>query len=283
MLSAVNHYYKNILHWKSSYLRLFFSVIIIILCFIAGAYPDSFITEDNDQSRLFLMLLPFCTGLAGLYLVFRFLHHADFSKLFIPDGILKISVKRIFFGFFLWLAIQIFLEIIMFMLNPDDYSFQYDLPVSWLWLVLVALLMIPVQTSFEELFVRSYLLQYFYKFFDKKFVALCSSSVFFAILHYSNPEIVEYGAGIMLFYYFLAGLGIGLISYFDNRMELALGMHASNNIYAAVLVSYKKAAFDTQPLIEVSSMNVFASIALFLIGIFIFLLICKYNYKWVLP
>ncbi|HNA41227.1 MAG TPA: hypothetical protein PLP81_03995, partial [Saprospiraceae bacterium] len=122
------------MHWKSSYLRLFFSVIIIILCFIAGAYPDSFITEDNDQSRLFLMLLPFCTGLAGLYLVFRFLHHADFSKLFIPDGILKISVKRIFFGFFLWLAIQIFLEIIMFMLNPDDYSFQYDLPVSWLWL-----------------------------------------------------------------------------------------------------------------------------------------------------
>lgn len=277
------HYYKNIFHWKSSSMRLIFSLLLITSFFASGAIPSHYVHTESVVLRLFLMLLPFVCAMSALWLVMKFVHQTDFSDLIHARESSGVSLRKIFFGFMLWLCIQLVLESVMYMYAPSAYEFHNVISGKWLALLLVAFVMIPVQSGFEELLVRSYLLQYFYKLLKNPLLALIITSVLFALLHARNPEIAGYGTGIMLLYYFLAATGMGLISYFDGRAELAIGMHTANNLYAALLVSYKNAAFDTNPPVVVVEMNVFMSVALFVIGMLVFLLICSKKYHWRLP
>ncbi|MCB0476455.1 MAG: CPBP family intramembrane metalloprotease domain-containing protein, partial [Flavobacteriaceae bacterium] len=62
-----------------------------------------------------------------------------------------------------------------------------------------------------------------------------------------NPEVAKLGWGIMIFY-IGTGLLFGITTLMDNGTELALGMHAANNIVAALFVSNDWAAFRTDAL-----------------------------------
>ena len=275
-----NHYLNNALSWKNSSIRFCLSLTITVLFFILGTLPGKYIITNNDHLILVFMLIPFATGMLSLLFSVNRIHRIGIKDLFVHSSVSHINLQKILFGFVLWFMIQTILEFIMFMKYPDNYEFGVVSVVSWLELLLIGLLLIPIQTSFEELFIRSYIMQQLFVYLRNPWISLGLTSILFATLHFGNPETSHYGIIVMLGYYLLAGFLMGAISLIDKGLELALGMHAANNIYAACFVSYKNAAFSTTTLINVDELNVYYSISLFTFGAVIFLIICAVRYHW---
>ena len=193
---------------------------------------------------LFLMLITFTVGLLGLYLVVRFLHKQSWLSLTTARP--KIDWKRIFFAFITWTFISALFIFIDIQLSPEDYLFNFDL-IPFLILLAIAVILIPLQTSFEEYFMRGYLMQGLGTLTGNRWVPLLATSLLFGLLHIFNPEVDKLGMGIMVFY-IGTGLFLGILTLMDDGLELALGFHAANNLTAAILVTADWTAFQTHSL-----------------------------------
>jgi uncharacterized protein len=60
-------------------------------------------------------------------------------------------------------------------------------------------------------------------------ILIISNGVLFLLPHLGNPEIAN-GLVLMSLQYFSFGVFLAFITLKDNRLELALGVHAANNI-----------------------------------------------------
>jgi hypothetical protein len=67
---------------------------------------------------------------------------------------------------------------------------------------------------------------------------------------------------------------------FDNGIEMACGVHAINNIYSAVLVSYNSSALQTASLWKINELNPVSMIIAFIIMAFLYIIIMAKLYKW---
>lgn len=107
----------------------------------------------------------------------------------------------------------------------------------------------PLQTSFEEYLFRGYLLQGIGVLVKNRWFPLLLTSVVFGLLHISNPEVDKIGKVIMI-YYIGTGLFLGIITIMDEGLELALGFHAANNLFTALLVTADWTAFQTHSIFK---------------------------------
>ncbi|MCX2719447.1 CPBP family intramembrane glutamic endopeptidase [Lentiprolixibacter aurantiacus] len=190
---------------------------------------------------LFLMLISFLIAFVFLLLVVKFLHRQPLRALTTERS--KIDWKRVFFAFGLWAVVSVFFMLLDVYLSPDDYVQNFELR-PFLILLVIAVVLIPVQTSFEEYFMRGYLMQGIGLMTKKRWIALLGTSFLFGILHIFNPEVDKLGYGIMVFY-IGTGLFLGILTLMDKGLELAIGFHAANNLLAALLVTAEWTAFQT--------------------------------------
>ena len=193
---------------------------------------------------LFLMLFSFAIGLIAVILTARYLHKQDVTSLTTARN--AIDWKRISFAFLLWAIISTLFIFLDIYLSPDDYAFNFK-PGPFLVLLVISILFIPLQTSFEEYFMRAYLMQGIGIMAKNKWVPLLVTSLIFGMLHILNPEVEKLGYGIMVFY-MGTGLFLGILTLLDDGIELALGFHAANNLMAAILVTADWTAFQTDSL-----------------------------------
>lgn len=84
-------------------------------------------------------------------------------------------------------------------------------------------------------------------FFNSKFIPLFLTSVIFGLLHGANPEVEKLGQIAMVFY-IGTGFFFGIATLMDEGTELALGLHAANNIIAAFFVTTDWTVFQTDAL-----------------------------------
>ena len=155
----------------------------------------------------------------------------------------KVDWKRVVFAFLLWggiTALMIGADIVM---SPEDYVFNFK-PIPFLILVVIAVILIPLQTSFEEYMFRGHLMQGLGIMAKNRWVPLIISSILFGMMHAANPEVGKLGYGIMVFY-IGTGFFLGILTLMDEGLELALGFHAANNLTAALLVTADWTAFQT--------------------------------------
>ena len=155
----------------------------------------------------------------------------------------KVDWKRVLFAFLLWggiTALMIFGDIMM---SPEDYVFNFK-PIPFLILVVMAVILVPLQTSFEEYMFRGHLMQGLGIMAKNRWVPLIITSILFGIMHAANPEVGKMGYGIMVFY-IGTGFFLGILTLMDEGLELALGFHAANNLTAALLVTADWTAFQT--------------------------------------
>jgi hypothetical protein len=116
-----------------------------------------------------------------------------------------------------------------------------------------------------------------------KWVPLVITSVLFGLLHIANPEIDKLGY-ILLVHYIGTGFFLGIITLMDEGLELALGFHAANNLFTALLVTADWTAFQTNSVLidisdpaDIESSEIFFSVLIvYPILIFIFAKV----YKW---
>lgn len=244
------------------------------------ANPDFTLFYVDQNLGFFILLSFFIFALLGLYIGVRYLHKRPFQSLITSTT--KIDWNRILWGFALWLGLTLLTEGIFYLFDPGNYAWRQP-DLSFILLLLIALFILPVQTSFEELFFRGYLLQGIIWSTGKKWIAWILTSAFFTLVHTMNPEVAEYGLLNMLPYYSIAGLFLGYITIMDNRLELALGVHAATNFFGSVFVNYEGAALQTGSLFITHSVKPLLLAAIFSLLALIFTIISHYFYRWEKP
>ncbi|NNL93300.1 MAG: CPBP family intramembrane metalloprotease, partial [Saprospiraceae bacterium] len=305
----------------------------------------------NSNMGFALLLMLFVGAFTAFFFIFKPIHQREFKTLITPSS--RIKWDKILFGFFLWLGLAMLMELIAYFLYQGQYTIQFKLN-TFIPLLLLSILLLPVQTSLEELVFRGYLLQgvgtkklkellaliiailatigltpilkdaftsvindpesfsitgmlalvcaiilifLIYNlvtllirktplndnaFLNSNFkvVPLIITSILFGMMHMSNPEIAEFGTGIMQVYYISAGLALGIMTIMDDGLELALGVHAATNFVGAVFVGYDGAAIQTDSILKTSDLNPSLMAYGFIAISIIFLLIVKQKYKW---
>ena len=189
----------------------------------------------------FLMLLSFAFGLVATFFSSTILHQQKLVDL--TTSRKKIDWKRVIFSFGLWGSISLVLTLIDVFLSPESYVFNFQLE-RFLPLLVIAVILIPIQTSFEEYFLRGYLFQGIGLLAKNRWVPLVVTSIIFGLLHLANPEVEKLGYGIMV-YYIGTGFFLGILTLMDQGLELALGFHAANNLITILLVTADWTAFQT--------------------------------------
>src|SRR5690606_7658902 len=193
---------------------------------------------------------------------------------------LKVDWKRIFFAFALWGGLTVALTLADYYLNPQDYEFNFK-PVPFAILAVLAIILIPMQTSFEEYLFRGYLMQGLGIQLRSRLFPLIFTSVMFGLMHIANPEVEKIGY-IALIYYIGTGLFLGVVTLMDDGLELALGFHAANNLITALLLTSDWSAFQTHSVFkDKSDPSAGFDILLPVLIIFpILLFIFSRKYKW---
>ncbi len=227
---------------------------------------------------LLLMLVSFAFGLVATFFTASVLHQQKIIAL--TTSRKKIDWGRIFFSFALWGIISGILMGLDIYLSPENYIWNFKL-MPFLILAVISILFIPIQTSFEEYFLRGYLMQGIGVVANNKWVPLIITSLIFGLLHLANPEVDKLGYGIMVFY-IGTGFFLGILTLMDNGLELALGFHAANNLVTALLVTADWTAFQTDSIyLDVSDPKLGLDVFLPIFIIFpILLFIFSKKYNW---
>jgi len=149
----------------------------------------------------------------------------------------------VMFGFGLWLILGLVGVFFIELANPGVVQWVFD-PVGALPYVLVALLLIPIQTTAEELFFRGWILQWSDNGKRRRSVLAAVNGVIFALPHLANPEVAGEDL-IRITGYVAVGYVWAWVTLRDRTLELAIGAHAANNISAALLVGYVGSAIPS--------------------------------------
>ncbi|NND62298.1 MAG: CPBP family intramembrane metalloprotease [Flavobacteriaceae bacterium] len=240
--------------------------------------PNQLMAVLDSNLTVFLMLLSFAIGLLGLWLWVKYIHKQPFVPL--TTSRKKIDWGRFAFGFGIIAVTTAGMTILDYNSNPEDYVVQFDM-VPFLILAVIAIIMIPLQTSFEEYLFRGYLMQGIGVLSKNKWFPLITTSVIFGSLHFFNPEVEKLGPIIMI-YYIGTGLLLGIMTLMDEGMELALGFHAGNNLVAALLVTADWTAFQTNSVLkDISEPSAGIDVIIPVLVVYpIFLAIMAWRYKW---
>ena len=240
----------NLGMWKYLFPTLGF-IFLMLFNYISMLDSDS---EDLVQAMVktvgkpmtfFITLVPFVFFLGGLFFWVKVVHQQKIRTL--TTSRKKVDWKRVLFTFLTYGAFIVVLTVVHYYLSPEDYQWNFNLK-SFIVLFLMVIVLVPIQTSFEEYMFRGYMMQGLGLAVKNRWVPLFVTSFLFGIMHMANPEVAKMGLIIMI-YYIGTGLFFGIITLMDEGLELALGLHAANNFFQALLVTASWTAFQTDSIL----------------------------------
>ena len=211
------------------------AIILVIPLMQQGLSYDLLQQELERQVTIFLTTpsiasyvitnIPFLFWGLGIFLGVKWLHDRPFRTLISADR--SIRWRRLFAGFGVWGLIIVITVVLDYALDSPNYKWVFN-PSQWLLLVPFALILTPIQTSVEEFFFRGYLLQGLGLLTRQRFVLILINAVLFMLPHLANPEMQR--GPVLALHYFAFGVFLVLLTLKDDRLELALGVHAANNL-----------------------------------------------------
>lgn len=206
----------------------------------------------NKSLLLALMMGMFVFTLLFLWLALKFVQKKPLSS--IATGFEKIRWNRYFFSFGIWAVLILVLTLVSYLTSPEEIELRFDAG-NFAFLLVVAIIFIPIQTATEELIFRGYLMQGFGLAFKNGIMPLIITSVLFGLMHASNPEAKAHGLLIMMPYYIFFGAFLGVLTLLDEGTELAMGIHCANNLMSSLLVCSKNSVLQTDAIFYTSSEN----------------------------
>ena len=205
-------------------------------------------------------------------LAVRFIHERPLKTL--VTGKMHIRWGRILAGAATWLVIAALLAVIEAFLYPGRYVLTFQ-PFTLLIYAVFALILIPIQTSAEELFFRGYLLQWMGLRLRNVWLLSLINGILFFLPHSVNPEMAS-GSLLIGLGYFAMGFFLTLITLQDHGLELALGMHAGNNLFAALFANYSVTALPSPSLFTVQTLDPVYGLISLIIGMIVFYIVFFY-------
>lgn len=136
---------------------------------------------------------------------------------------------------------------------------------QWWVFAPVILLLTPLQAATEELLFRGYLMQSLRTFTRSPLLIVITSSLLFMVPHLLNPE-AEHGGVLVAVQYLLLAIFFAVITLRDGRLELAIGAHAANNIFIAIVATYPNSALDTPAIFIADTLDPVFSLISLIVG-----------------
>jgi uncharacterized protein len=213
------------------------SIAVVVFAFIELKIPmDGSMSAETMTAKMTGLMktpsiggylsvnLPFPITLVGLFVTTVAIHRRKFSSLIRANS--AIQWRRMLLGALVWNLILWGFAGVGYLLNPSNFVWSYS---SLWWIMLpIALVFTPIQTSCEELFFRGYLMQGMALLIRNPIALTIINGILFMVPHLGNPEMQR--GGLMALIYFAMGAGMAAITILDNGLELAIGIHAANNL-----------------------------------------------------
>jgi uncharacterized protein len=187
-------------------------------------------------------------GAIGLLITVVFIHQRKVTSLVRTDRVIR--WRRIFAGFLVWWVIGCLFSGIDYLLNPKNYVLSFT--QNWFFCLPLALILTPIQTSFEELLYRGYLMQGMALILRNRIALVMINGILFMLPHLANPELQR--GGILAIYYFIFGAALAALTIRDNGLELSLGIHAANNLLVLIF-NTKDSALPVPSIWQVQTHN----------------------------
>lgn len=202
------------------------------------------LTAVDDEGRALLrsyapwqaasaVLISFIPLLLAPILLHRFLLRGKVKELFTRSG--RSFAREVRIGALVMLSLILASSIPDFIFNNSDYKWTFDLEKFLPYLV-IALLLIPMQTTAEEVFYRGWIQQRLEKGARSIWFVSTIGGLLFALPHLANPE-VSGNIALPIIGYGSTGFMLTWVTMRDKSMGLAVGAHAANNLSAGLLVS----------------------------------------------
>lgn len=161
-----------------------------------------------------------------------------------------------------------------YFIRPDDFIFSLKAEVFFTGLPIV-LILTPLQAATEELLFSGYIIQSFGLVIRNKIILSLISGIIFTLPHLFNPEI-SHGLFLMVLNYFAIGFLFAVITLKSNTLEMAIGAHAANNLFAALLVNYEDSVLTTNSVFCLMEINpLYSLIEIIIVGLVFYLLVAR--------
>lgn len=241
-------------------------VLAVIAIFVEGTVD---IYQFSPMSMLLIGMLPFPFALITLLLGVRYLHGRKIMSLINPTG--HFAWGRFLLSGVLWFVISSAFDWVLSFLQPGNYVWTFDLK-RFLPYLIASLILTPLQTSTEELIFRAYLPQGLSRLTPRLWLPLIVPALVFGLLHGANPEVGMYGMLFTLPVYIGIGLLLGWATLRSQSLELALGLHLANNLYAGLMVTFPGSALPSPALFSIQNYDARLALVNFVITGAIYLL-----------
>jgi len=260
---------------KNGFLRYLLVTILVVAAMLLVSTVlllAAFLIEGTQRlddlslnSTLIVSMLPFLFAALVLLGGVMLFHRRSPRSLTHPAGPFRWSSLFVSAG--AWLLLAAISDVVVYLVDPGRYSWNFD-PAQFFPFLVLALVLVPIQTTAEELFFRGYLTQGVGLLTrGSTLLALIIPSFLFGMLHFWNPEVQQYGAIWLMPQYIGMGLLLGYITLRSKGMELAIGLHAANNLYSALFVTFRESAIPSPALF---TMNIYdPKLSLLMLAIFI--------------
>lgn len=187
-----------------------------------------------------VQLVPFSVALIVLFACVHFIHKAPILSIITSRK--RFDFKRFFLAFSIWIVVLAGFLTVSILLGAHV-NVQWD-PSKFYPLLLVSLLVLPMQTAFEDIVYRGYFFQGLTHSIGKAWLSVIIVAGVFGYMHIGNPEVKLLGIGVV-WYYVISGLFLGILAHLDDGLELGMGYHFANNFFGAVVLTNSWQVFQT--------------------------------------
>lgn len=201
--------------------------------------------------------------LAGLAVTVKLIHRRSLHSLITPED--RIDRARIARAAAVWAVLGAAVAILEHLVYPERYYLSFNPDRFFVYLALV-LVLTPLQCVVEELVFRGYVMQALGLLTRRPLVIAVLSSIAFTIPHLLNPEVLEHGAAIMAANYFAIGMLLATVTLRDGRLELAIGLHAVNNVFLALVANYEGSVLATESIFTARELDPVYSLVTLIAG-----------------
>lgn len=267
MLPQTERYLELGRHGRSQWWRYLAGIAIITGFWIGlGVLPYAwFASEEENRDPLagyIAVNLTIVVMLAGLALVMRVLHQRPLMSLVAPGN--AIAWNRIAQGAAVWFVLAFVSLAAEHFLHPDRYQVTFDAERFFVFAA-VALVLTPIQTTTEELVFRGYVMQGLATVLRRPAAIAVASAAIFTIPHLFNPE-MRFGALLLAASYFTIGLLLALVTLRDGRLELAIGVHAANNLFLVLVANYEGSVLETESIVTARELDATYALIALIVG-----------------
>jgi len=252
---------------RNEWWRYALGVPVIVLSWLVLGYLPLFVLPANWLDDLFVAFVvvnfSMLMMLAGLAIATKWIHRRPLSTLVTPEA--RIDWRRMAHAAAVWAVFAAVSTGVEQLIYPGRYHLTFD-PQRFFAFAALVVVLTPLQSATEELVFRGYLSQGLARLARRPAVVAIVSSALFAAPHLLNPEVARYGMLIMAANYFAIGMVLSVVALRDGRLELAIGLHAANNMFLALAASYEDSVLPSAAIVTAAEVDPWFSLVSIVAG-----------------